>query len=999
MAQTYTPGASSGTATFTYPVSDGALTATATVTVTVTDPPAIGDVSGVWEIVTTVTSATELAGPGSCDASDGDVDRFYLTISQTGLNLSARAQSGELVTGSIDSGTGLATLTGMATFIEPDLSNPADDTDTTSYEDTHALVVSQPTPSTMTGSLTTNESWSGTTGTTQTPQCDIVSSVAGTFIYRHTETENYSGVYGFELFTEEEGSDGSFYADQEGFPFEIEISGSTLNIHFPDEFDPDGTETISAQSFEPATGYFTFTLDITEKYGSGGVFDGSETEHFVATGIFVRDPALTNGADGAPLVFVSGEGFSRHYTGEVGNGGTPDFASVDYTFGYGKRLTTAGQTRTILIEGPDQVDRSPILVGLDNPPLKRLNTTTSDLWIEVLNADGTLLCSNLYTYDGTNPLGSPDSFRYFEQIDQPDPDFSALAFRGDRYSTANCITSALTGVPINDGDALTIRVLDTVNGTKETTGETLAGDDVIAFTTSYTAEVATLGDRFTQSNKVFDINVNGATTSTTLGGGVPLYGFFNPTQPLTVSWPADAKVDNFQLRLREPFDFVINRLNTGTATSVVIPANTLDDDYDVNLRLLSFDTTTSNGAIAATFSRAMNLTPGIMGLFNIELGSALPLSHQTFQLWIEGDENFADCVDAGFWPATCTGATVNYAGNTVTLSMTDDGSGTYTGTPGGGFSLVLSFSDSKVAEVFSADGIPGVPSLANGTTAAMVANSEFFLRTRRQSHNGNERTRLNIVNPLALTYTQAVLSREDGAAFGSGGSGAAASVVLWDENAGVPIPYLDVATEFTTVPTDDGEAQRTKQMATFATNDLGFGNVVLASGVYRLVLTDQLGTEPNVVFRYNYTAPSAANFIAPDDLTFTLDGTDCSVTPFCNNPAAPVTVTATPNISWDVDASVPAGSFWRFAFRPTGTGVNESLGQIRSPYMLDGVFGFSIVGTTATWTNPGSLVLPSGDYEVQLFIINGDSGIGSTVFGATSGPSGVGGDLLYITVP
>ena len=132
-----------------------------------------------------------------------------------------------------------------------------------------------------------------------------------------------------------------------------------------------------------------------------------------------------------------------------------------------------------------------------------------------------------------------------------------------------------------------------------------------------------------------------------------------------------------------------------------------------------------------------------------------------------------------------------------------------------------------------------------------------------------------------------------------------------------------------------------------------------------------------------------------------MHGTDCSVI-VCNDPATPVSVGAMPDVSWAVDPAIPAGSFWRVIFRPTdntGTAASESFGQLRTPFMQSGDFGLNIVGGIATWTNPGTLDLTTGIYEVQIYVYDSDGGSTSIVFGVTSGPGGVGNDLTYITVP
>ena len=946
------------------------------------------DISGVWNATVTFVDDSPV---GCSESISGDTGTFVMTVAQVGTAMTLTAVDGTALSGTIDTGTGTFNLSGTATITLADLALATDDTAFVTLTDNLSLTGTGTTMGSISTGIVTTVEQPGTPG-----ECTVNETLVASFVYKHTGAEDYNGVYAIEIFEDEENSDGTFDAAREGFTWELEVTGSSIAIHFSDDGPAavNDSITFSNASYDPATGFFTINLDEVERWETGvpdGTIDESETRHFELSGIFMRDPAVTNGTDGDPLLVWADHGYTRFYTGNVGAGGVAFSAQNSEAHAYAKRLTTLGMSPAVLLERGDQTDENRILVGLQNPPLKRLDAANSALYIEVLDAAGsTVLCSTPYIFDGV------DDGRYFEQINQPSPDFATQVFRGNVYSTANCNTSIAGVDQVTDGETLTIRVLDTgANGVNDGG----IGDDVIPFSTSYVAKVVANGERFSGTPGVFDINVNGATTSTTLGGTeVPLYGFFNPGQPVTVTWPAVAGADRYQLRTQETGvdDLVKFRYNT-TGTSVTIPAGELYDEH--NLRLVAIDSTTASGAQALTFSRRANLLPGIRGLFNIELGSTLPLSHQTFQLWIQGDENFAFCVtDTTAWPANCTGAFVNYAANTVTLTMTDDALGTYSGGIAfGSYNLVLNFSDSRVAEVTSPDSIPGVPATTgSGTTAAKVANSEFYLRTQQLSHNGVDRTRVNINNPLALTYTKATLSRDDDGVFGDG---ATTAVVLWDEFA--PAPYQDVVTEFTTAPTDDGNAQRSKQLATFSSKDLGFTNLTLASGVYRLVLIDQIGTQPSMVYRYNYTAPGAALYIAPDDLTINLDGTDCSGT-ICNDPAAPINVTATPDISWTVDASIPAGSFWRIIFRPTdatGDAASERIGQVRTPFMQSGDFGLNIVGTAATWTNPGSLVLPVGNYEVRIVVLDNNSGLGSTVLGTSSGPSGVGDDLTYIAVP
>jgi VCBS repeat-containing protein len=986
-------GGVSSSDSFSYHANDGSDDS-ATVTVSITVNSGV-DVSGVWEIDTQVTSDS----PTGCKGV-GSTGRNVVTIIQSGTTLNARSYDGIAFTGTINTATGDFSVSGTNSGTMADLTQLSDDTAFVSWDDAVNASGTGTTGSAIFGSLTTVNNEAGS------PVCTYTEDFSGTFVYRHSGTENYDGIYALEFFQEDLNGDGSTTVSRDGFPLQFELSGSSISIYLPS----DGAEAVndrysfSNATFDPNTGFVSFELDEVERNDftpTDGIIDESETRHFKATGIFMRDPAVTDGTDGSPLVVLSDRGYSRQYTGDVDSSGVPYDASNRQEYIYGKRLLTQGFTRTIVLEKGNQTDEAQILVGLDNPPVKRVDLNNSQLYIEVLNGAGTILCSAPYVYDGV------DAGRYFEQINMPNPDFGSQAFRPAKYSTANCNTS-ISGVDqIVDGESLTVRVLDTgPNGIKETTSETVLGDDSLVTiprlgtnTLAYNAEVVSNAERFTVTPKAFDITVNGARVSTTLGGAnVPVFGYFDVGDAISVSWPAIAGTDLYQVRTQGTGidDFVKRRYGT-TDTGVVIPGG--DIDYDTaTLRLVAIDKTTTNGAFAMTFSRRLEIAAGAHGMFNIELGTALPVTHRTFQVNVDADEFGGTCqMTSTLWPVDCTAASVDFATDTVTLTMQDDGSGTYTGVPGASFDLDLHFTTAREAEVTSPDGIPGVPATTgSGVTAAKVANPEFFLRTHRLSHNGVERTHLNMVNPFPLLFTKGVLSRDDGVVFGDGST---TSKVLWDENK--PQPFVDVATEFTTVPSDDGNAQSTKVMASSNTNSMGFGNVALAPGVYKLVLVDQTGSVSNKVFRFNYTAPGAADYIAPDDQSVNLDGTDCSVST-CNDPAAPISVSSTPDISWTINSAVPASSYWRVIFRPTdstGAATGERFGQIRTPFMQDGDFGLAIAGGTATWTNPGDLDLPAGTYEVQIYVLDSNHGYTATVFGSTTGSGGVGGDQLYVTVP
>lgn len=993
---TYTPGSSAGTDSFSYTVSDGnGGTDTATVTVTVTST-TIANFGGVWKLTSTVASLTPQVTGGCDNEQVGNTEtNNYVTVSQSGNAVQLWSMDGVHVTGSVNTTTEEANMTGTFTMQFPDLDVPSDDTATYDVSIDLQVDLQKDSATSVSGSARFEESHNGTL------VCIKTEDLSGQFIYHHSGSEDYDGSYALEIKGDQERSSdyggGVTYESssiREALYIEFDFSANDITLGGLDSGD-----TLLDTSFDPTTGYFTFTIESTtlRDENGDGVTDWSEIWTNNVHGIMLRDPTDPSAnQDGTPLVAFNIRDSSRNYDG---NFAVPRKASIGWSDGYGKHLTTSGYHLTMTYLGGDNSTGHRVLMGVFNPPLTR-TSDTSKLFIQVLDTNGT---TPLCAVDFENrPVQSGTVGGFFSQVLEPDPVFENEAFRDTNYALAYCDPSNDNTTAIADGGIYTVRVMDTgADGLLDGTADTVLYTQAV----TYGLPDATYSEGIQRA----DISFNGSQASRTLSGVVtPVAGFFDPDEEVYVSWSSHAEgADGYELFGANVTSApsVVHRLAT-TGTNATMPAGSLNEDDLIYLRLSS-SLEDGNGDIAQAISSRVVLTAGVYGLFNVELGSALPYEARTFQVFLEGNSSGVDCImPSGVWPAACSSASLDYSNNLVILSMSDS-TGVYTGTPGGSFTLILHFTDAAHAEVISPDSIPGVPTSGGGsiTAAATLANNEFYIRSHRLSHNGAERTRFDINNAIATLegYTKAVLLRDDGGDMGGG----VTSHVVWDDVAGTP--YTSIVTEQIVMPTDDGEAQTTKHVAGTNSRDILGSNMLMPGVVYRLVLSDEYpdnGTLPTIAYRATYTAPAATDYIAPsveNGDTVTINGTlNCSSTATtCNDPDNPVTVSGSSAVSleWPVDSAVPSDAYWRVVFRNAAT---PNLYQLRTPWMANGDYGLSINAGSATWTNPGDIDLPSGDYSVSIFVGNGPTGEEQTLQGTTSRNSsatGASGDNLFIHIP
>jgi len=373
------------------------------------------DATGVWNATTTVTGLSPFVTNGCVDNDPvSTVSRMYLTMTQTGTNLTAKTVTGDVLSGSIDA-AGAFTLNGVSTWADP----------FTGDVDTDTLSVS--------GTLSSATVWTGTATITEafTPsggrlanQCTETVSLASAFVYKHTGSEDYDGVYAFEAEVEEDG-----VASRQNAAIEFEISGSSLNTYSRSggSNGSDGAEVVTVNSYEPATGFFSVRTVNTRDFASGSQVS---TDNF--TGIFVRAPGDGSGSQ----VSVAIDSYGETRSGPGGTGTTIG-THYDLIEAYGKRVSTQAFTRSVHYRpsggGGDNDD---VLMGLAHPPLKGDNTKQ---YLEVLDTDGsTRLCTG--TFDRR--------FRAFQYL--PVVDVSTEQFQTKAYSAITCNTFS-TGIRVVDG--------------------------------------------------------------------------------------------------------------------------------------------------------------------------------------------------------------------------------------------------------------------------------------------------------------------------------------------------------------------------------------------------------------------------------------------------------------------------------------------------------------------------------------------------------------------
>ena len=705
------------TETYNYTVSDGSLNDAENLVITitgVTDAAGTVDISGVWVVTSTVTSDT----PAGCAGGVGDVDVTAMTIAQTGSALTVKTVSGATLTGTIDTVTGDFNLpTGSLSGVEADLTNLANAATLLNWQDSFIVSGSTVSSTSLSGNISTTETTSGVT------DCTYSQSFTANFKYKPSGSENFNGVYASESFQEQE-SLGSFGSSQDALfqpdVVEMAFTATDITVYFPFINFPGLTFTVENNTFDPATGFFNYKAVLKVRSDTDGdplTIEQSEVSGFVFNGIFLNDPAIDSGSNGSPLILGSSYSYQLEYTGDVDSGGTVNFAKNKTEISYSKRLDTLTRTRTKLVQNADLSTETRIIMGLNNPPLK-VSDSNSKLFIQVLDG-ATTLCSEPFIDDGV----TKGRYSTLEKLPFTSSDFLLTKFRGSSYSRIRCNTSDASGNDrVVDGNDYTVRVLDSgVDGVAGT------ADDVVAYTTTETASVVPLADRYTQAFDVTGIVVDGVSASAQAGSSeVLLPGYYNVNRStvMNISWPVHPEgADSYQLLVQpldaiDDFEVLYNR-GTNSISNVNVG---LTGNQGRTLRITARKDV-ANGARALAEARKLLILNGVSGAFTFDLGNTIDSAYKNMTIIIQGTGSMNTCnvIDNANISCNAAGSSVDFTNNIVSLNMTDV-TGTLVGA-GNTFTLQLHFfqsSGSATAVVTSPNGILGIPTSAVGATTSAV---------------------------------------------------------------------------------------------------------------------------------------------------------------------------------------------------------------------------------------------------------------------------------------
>ena len=942
-----------------YTYNSNGLSTTLVITINgTTDAAAPIDISGVWDL-----QLTTIPGRAGCNGTAPDGDMLF-SIAQSGNNLTIRTQEGALITANIDTVTGAVTnLTGSATIYEADLTDPTNSV-LTPLTDTFTGLAITATATTLNGTLETDSDGCFT------------SSFTGTRYYTRTGTENYSGVYGVEISGQFNGSDGDSFTERESLTFELEFSaGNMTGVTL--QTSNNEVATTSNYVYEPQHGYFQFDVN----WIAGEDIDGDSVDDFVfnttttVTGVFVDDPATNPGANGQPLAVFTATEYTRGDDLSI-TPGVNDYAENGDYDGYAKLLTTRPTTRTTVAALNTQQVEERILVGLSAVPVKKA-TPTSKLYIEVLDG-GASLCTAPYVNDGVS------SGRYFEQINMPQPNFFLEEFSNNNYTSVNCNTNdPATGAPrVFDGFSYTVRVVDT--GADGTLGG--ADDTYPTVFNNYLAEVTPAVEKFTQTQNVFDIDVNGSNVSKTMGGNnLPYYGYFDATDNNVITWPAHPEgATHYQLRVQRSGDITKERYGT-TSTSVTLPWYTVDDqDYiDTFFQLVAIKDG-SNGARTMSYSRRVAIRHGIWGHWNIELGNiGIPRTrnYRAFHIKLEtipATGTILCAVRTSTSHMRCDSASIDFNTDTVTLNMTDL-NGNLTGTIDAPFDLVLNFKPNGVLNngnaVVTSTAITAIGTDVNVSPAvARSTKPEFRVRSMRMS-NGDIQSSAIIYNPTNVSIFDTALFKENNNN----------NLIVGGVDTTFAGRNFDVSAQmqnFISLPFNDLKAQRNGRFSRYRSDyDWGLGAGLLDAGTYKLVQTSSTDASLKRTYRRSYAALDPSAYIVPQlgNVQIEVPGvgtTNCAPTVACES-VTPVNVSSAPstfNVIWTVPTA-PAGSYWRLAFNDA-SGVGRR--SVRTEAQQPDVAGSDITSTdngdgttTYKWTNGGLFnVTTSQIWRIQIRVMN-----------------------------
>ncbi|MBL3526896.1 MAG: tandem-95 repeat protein [gamma proteobacterium endosymbiont of Lamellibrachia anaximandri] len=876
---------------------------------------AVDDLSGVYRLTETATNIVRtLSGTGSCFTGEaaGDINRVYISMSQTGVTVTATdgAPVGGAATGAVDSLNNMFTLTWSMSGTE----DGWEFTESFNFTGTYDL-----TAGTFSGEIVESETGTETLIPGNSYDCTRTADATGIFVYKHNGTENYDGVYGIEYRERDPNP------DRGSISVEIVIDGTSITPYIPQN---SGTYEYINTSFDPNTGLFAFTEQSyhLEDEDGDGQQDDIRCETAMFGGIFVRAPTDTSGL---PVIVLQSDGEEKSILNRVDPAAcsdpsaTPQYTDYWEDEMYGKPLTTEPYTLRVTSAVSDGLTEDLHIMGLLNPPLR---TATADSTLRVEVYDGAvLLCSRAFDQDG---------FRSVSKL--PYPDFDSEAFQDGFYSFASCDTNQ-NGTGLIDGGSYVVKIMDDMG-----TADGGFDDQLVAPLHNAIAQLAApVADRISRR----DLDLNGVVSSRTESGRViGLYGFFNPYQTMTATFPGVTGADGYHFDFDSTESPERRRVSSSTPT-VTIPAGVINEwDGPSELRVWSVHDDGPRRAIS--WSRRLSVWAGMNGFFTVETGN-LDLALGKFALQVISDGSDVTCVIPTFTGLSChpslsgeswfTPNAIDWATNRVTLTLYDLANG---GVP---IPTTLTFSDSGNATV----------TMGASTGVARAVNPELMVRSQL-TEGGTEKTVISFGNAPAA-FLNADVSLLNGTFVGEGDSFA-----LWDDtDTGDGNDYMVVVDAYFQFPFNDGKAQRVGSYASTRDHSISVADTVTAT-----FTNDRSGAglQP-MTFSLDYTAPDPTAVAVPvrADITVHLD----DGTSFTGDTAPSLALAhdigaaAIESVSWV--STLPADTLWLVRGRLSDpvTGNAVQYGELRSEPMDQATSAdLAYDGTnTWTWTAPAGLDL------------------------------------------
>ena len=895
--------------------------------------------SGIWRGTQTYTAASGT----SCDNAVNDVETSYISVIQTDGDLTAINVEGITLTGTIGI-TMPATVVMSGTKSLTDVETGDTIGVSVDFDGTLNAVDS------MTGTLTINTTVNSTT------VCVASADYNGNHVYTHTGTENYDGLYTLELESD---------TSREIGVMEIDITGSTVAV-----YNNLGAVNLASSSYNADTGYFTLTIEDTENIGGGTSVMTTE----IISGLTVRADTDTSGL---PIIALQTLAYLELYDGPDGTGTVTAAAYLGLAEGYGKRQTPQAFMRSnyYRLSGGGYVEG--INVGLQHPPLK----TSNGLYVEVL--DGTTrLCTGTYAN------------RYHQTQYLPPANLSSEAFQANTYSFVYCNTSDSAGVhSVLEGNTYTIRAMDT-----GADGVVDGGDDTEVFSATIVAAVA--GNFFSEFQRANSFTLNNHIPPATMRRGVAdgvidFFGFVDVTEDLDFSWATIAGADDYQVRMRL-LDDITDEVRINVAgTSTTIPAKTLDEDDPSTIRIVARKTDVNNGAIAYSLSTFLNVTPGVRGVFNVELDEVLDPPYWAFQVELVADMqgNVSKCqvTNNSMWQ--CVSGSVDYTTNQVSLEM-DDG-GAYCG--GGNCTMIMTFTDSANGTVYSPD-ITGLGESDGAATHVRLVNPELQIRSvhRTGDPSYTQQTQVTIHNAIDAgtggIFEQAIFKADDDSNLivGTVDTGSTTETI-WNNTVG-GLEWINNVGTFIVLPTDDGVAQDNGASISKLTQfDWSLGLGLLDPELYKAVINT---VDPGLkwIFKLDYTQPDPTGLVAPllTDITVDVGGSNIAAgTGVGDTIGTAINISTDPNFDLTWTGETVTDGEWQLIFRDTDLASDfqlrtEWMNAATHPDLTDNGNG------TFTWVNNGPAV-PTG-MTLRINIRTRDAA--DTMYGIQRGL-----DSVYVTNP